>query len=306
MTAPRHESPRTVIVVAHLARPKIPGLVETIEARFRGHGIRTEIVAADASRGHDAAGLGTPGIPAAVEVVMVLGGDGTFLRAAELARAIDAPVLGINTGHVGFLAEAEVENIDEVVDRVAARDFRVESRMTIDVVVSTAEGEIGRGWALNEASVENRRHRGVLEAIVEVDGRPVSAYGCDGVLVATPTGSTAYGFSAGGPVLWPELDAFVVVPNNAHALFARPLVVGPNVVVAVEIEPDGPEAMVYMDGYRSVVAPSGARIEVRRGVRPVHWAKLDERPFSDRLVRKFRLPVQGWRGHHGTHGVNPG
>src|SRR5699024_7299001 len=154
------------------------------------------------------------------ELVLVLGGDGTFLRAADLARKVGAPVLGVNLGHVGLLAEGERASVDGSLQRVIERSYRVEGRMTIDRTVCDENGKIiGEDWALNEASVENLDRSGVLDAILEVDQRPVMAFGCDGVLVSTPTGSTSYAFSAGGPVLWPELDAILVVPNNAHALF---------------------------------------------------------------------------------------
>src|SRR4030088_1239534 len=130
------------------------------------------------------------------DLVMVLGGDGTFLRAAELARNADVPVLGVNLGRIGFLAEAEADNIDQVLERVIARDYQVEDRMTLDVSVHDGGQLVERGWARNEASLEKGPRLGVLGVVVEVDGRPVSAFGCDGVLVATPTGSTAYAFSA--------------------------------------------------------------------------------------------------------------
>ncbi|AGF72384.1 NAD kinase [Corynebacterium halotolerans] len=231
------------------------------------------------------------------DLVLVLGGDGTFLRAADLAHAVDLPVLGINLGHVGFLAEWEAESLDEAIQRVIDRDYRVEDRMTVDVTVLDDDLEvIGRGWALNEVSVENLNRRGVLDAILEVDGRPVSSFGCDGVLISTPTGSTAYAFSAGGPVLWPELDAILVVPNNAHALFTKPLVVSPRSTVAVESNPGASPAMAVMDGFRPIPMPPGSRVEVVRGERPVRWVRVDHSTFTDRLVTKLRLPVEGWRG----------
>ena len=232
-----------------------------------------------------------------VELVLVLGGDGTFLRGADLAHQADLPVLGINLGHVGFLAEWESDSLDEAILRVIAGDYDIEDRMTLDVVVRDENRRVlSTGWALNEVSVETTNRRGVLDAILEVDARPVSSFGCDGVLVSTPTGSTAYAFSAGGPVVWPELDAMVVVPNNAHALFAKPLIVSPHSQVAVESLSDASAAIAIMDGFRTADMPPGSRIEVCRGKRPVRWVRLDHTPFTDRLVTKFRLPVTGWRG----------
>ncbi|MDY6049847.1 MAG: NAD kinase [Corynebacterium sp.] len=228
-----------------------------------------------------------------VELVISLGGDGTFLRAADIAHRADLPVLGINLGHVGFLAEWEAESLEEAVRRVRDHEYDVEDRMTLDVSVFDHTGtQLSRTWALNEASVEKIDFHGVLDALLEVDERAVSSYGCDGVLVSTPTGSTAYTFSAGGPILWPELDAIVVVPNNAHALFARPLVVSPESVVDVSSKT---AAQVVADGFRIMQIPPQGRVRVLRGSQPVRWVRLDDGTFTDRLVSKFKLPVTGWR-----------
>ncbi|MGH3578459.1 MAG: NAD kinase, partial [Mycobacterium sp.] len=206
------------------------------------------------------------------------------------------PVLGVNLGRIGFLAEAEAEAIDSVLEHVVAQSYRVEDRLTLDVAVRVKGEVVERGWALNDASLEKGPRLGVLGVVVEVDGRPVSTFGCDGVLVSTPTGSTAYAFSAGGPVLWPDLEAILVVPNNAHALFARPMVTSPAAAIAIEVEAGGHDALVFCDGRREMLVPAGGRLEVTRCDTAVRWARLDSAPFTDRLVRKFRLPVAGWRG----------
>jgi NAD+ kinase len=230
------------------------------------------------------------------ELVLGLGGDGTVLRAAELARNADIPVLGVNLGRIGFLAEAEADAIDTVLEHVVARSYTIEDRLTLDIAVRVRGEVISRGWALNDASLEKGPRLGVLGVVLEVDGRPVSTFGCDGVLVSTPTGSTAYAFSAGGPVLWPDLEALLLVPNNAHALFARPMVTSPDASIAIEIEAEEHDAVVFCDGRREMLVPAGGRLEVRRCEVSVKWARLDSAPFTDRLVRKFRLPVTGWRG----------
>jgi NAD+ kinase len=251
---------------------------------MRAMGVEIEVVDADAQAAEGC------------ELVLVLGGDGTFLRAAELARNAGIPVLGVNLGRIGFLAEAEAEAIDSVLDHVIARDYRVEDRLTLDIMVRQGGRIIDRGWALNEASMEKGPRLGVLGVVVEIEGRPVSTFGCDGVLISTPTGSTAYAFSAGGPVLWPDLEAILVVPNNAHALFGRPMVTSPDATIAIETEASGHDALVFCDGRREMLIPAGGRLEVTRCGTPVKWARLDSAPFTDRLVRKFRLPVTGWRG----------
>ena len=229
------------------------------------------------------------------ELVLVLGGDGTFLRAADLARDAEIPVLGVNLGRIGFLAEAEADAIDDILEHVIARDYQIENRMTLDVVVSLDDQVLSRGWALNEASLEKGTHQGVLGVVVAIDGRPVSAFGCDGVLVSSPTGSTAYAFSAGGPVVWPDLEAIIVVPNNAHAIFARPMVTSPHAVITVDLDLGNVDAVVLCDGRREAIVPAGGRVQVTKCRTPLKWVRLDSAPFTDRLVRKFRLPVTSWR-----------
>jgi NAD+ kinase len=202
----------------------------------------------------------------------------------------------VNLGRVGFLAEADSDALYEAIAHVIDRDYEVEERMTLDVT-ALVDGEVLEStWALNEASVEKSMRERILDVVVEVDGRPVSAFGCDGVLVATPTGSTAYAFSAGGPVVWPDVQALLVVPSNAHALFARPLVVSPASVVALEVDAEGYPAVLCADGRRTIDLPPGSRVEVVGGSTPLRLIRLRPGPFTDRLVEKFELPVQGWRG----------
>jgi NAD+ kinase len=231
------------------------------------------------------------------EIVMVLGGDGTILRAAELTHGTDVPLLGVNLGHVGFLAESERENLHEAVRRVAARDYVVEERRVVDVVVERpGEDEPVTGWALNEATVEKAQRERMLEVGIAVDGRPLSSFGCDGVVVSTATGSTAHAFSAGGPVMWPDVDAVLIVPLSAHALFARPLVIGPTSESTIQVlDRSAVPGVLTCDGRRSIELPVGSRVRVRRGAVPLRFARLAHAPFTDRLVSKFSLPVIGWR-----------
>lgn len=235
--------------------------------------------------------------PELVELTIVLGGDGTILRAAETTHHINAPLLGVNLGHFGFLAESEKDDLSATIARVLAHDYSVEDRMTIQVRAKLGSEVIYESWALNEASIEKAERERMLEVVIEVDRRPLSSFGCDGVLIATPTGSTAYAFSAGGPVIWPSVAAILLVPLSAHALFARPLVVGPESALAVEIlHRAEAKAVIWCDGRRSFNLPPGARVVVRRSPKPVRLARLHQAPFTDRLVNKFQLPVVGWRG----------
>jgi len=301
---------RTVLLVVHPGRGEAAETARRVAKALGGSGIGLRVLSSEAAdRGRlylDPADLRATGAAVEVvegadraaegcELVLVLGGDGTFLRAAELARNAEIPVLGINLGRIGFLAEAEAEAIDGILEHVIARDYRIEHRMALDIAVSAGGQVLSRGWALNEASLEKGVHQGVLGVVVSIDGRPVSAFGCDGVLVSSPTGSTAYAFSAGGPVVWPDLEAIIVVPNNAHALFARPMVTSPEAVIAIDVGPDNPDAVVLCDGRREAAVPAGGRLEVTKCRTPLKWVRLDSAPFTDRLVRKFQLPVTSWR-----------
>ncbi|WP_375342499.1 NAD kinase [Clavibacter lycopersici] len=232
-----------------------------------------------------------------LEIVIVLGGDGTILRSAELVRGTSVPLLGVNLGHVGFLAESEREDLAATVRRVLDRDYTVEERMTLDVTLKVGADIVYRTWALNEATVEKASRERMLEVVLEIDGRPLASYGCDGMVVSTPTGSTAYAFSAGGPIVWPSLEAMLVVPLSPHTLFARSLVVGPESTVAVEVlSRTSGSGVLWCDGRRTRDMPPGARVEARRSPIPVRLARLKQSPFTDRLVNKFELPVTGWRG----------
>jgi NAD+ kinase len=284
--------------MVHTGRPGAVRSAQQVIERLTGEGIHVRVLEGEAEE------IGClnvdvlPPKPEATEdaeMVIVLGGDGTLLRAAELTRTTGTPLLGVNLGHVGFLAEAERADLAVMADRVVSNDYEVEERMAIDVLIRQ-NGSTETSWALNEASVEKGSRERMLELVAEIDGRPLSEWGCDGVVIATPTGSTAYAFSAGGPVVWPEVEAMLVVPISAHALFARALVVSPHSTVAIEVLSETAGAVLWCDGRRTVDLPPGARVEVRRSDVPVRLARLHLTPFTDRLVTKFGLPVTGWRG----------
>jgi NAD+ kinase len=299
------DPPRRVLMIAHTGRDDAREVARAFCKALTAHGLIVRLLAGEA---HE---LGLqPSAGGAIEVVtvehaasadcelvLVIGGDGTILRAAEISRESGAPVLGVNLGHVGFLAEAEYDDLESTIDAIVHCRYTAEDRLTLDVTVHLDGEIVTRTWALNEASVEKAARQRMLEVVVEVDNRPLSRWGCDGVVCATPTGSTAYNFSAGGPIVWPGVEALLMVPISAHALFARPLVVAPTSVLAVEVlaRTEG-VGVLWCDGRRTVDLPPGARIEVRRGASPVRLVRLHEAPFTDRLVAKFGLPVSGWRG----------
>jgi NAD+ kinase len=296
-----------VLLVVHTGRRDIGDLAREYCASLCRHGLQVRLLAEDARELGVVPSDYTPEIEVTdsvtdagrdCEVALVLGGDGTILRAVELTHDTVTPLLGVNLGHVGFLAEAEPEDAEQTIDAIVDRRYTAEDRLTLDVTVHHGKELVARTFALNEASVEKAARKRMIEVVVEIDGRPLSRFGCDGVVCATPTGSTAYNFSAGGPIVWPGVEALLMVPLSAHALFARPMVVAPESVLAVELLDDSETTgVLWCDGRRTVDLPPGARIEVRRGPTPVRLVRLDPAPFTDRLVAKFRLPVRGWRGN---------
>ena len=227
------------------------------------------------------------------EVVVVLGGDGTILRGAEIARRQNIPILGINLGHVGFLAEVEKPTLVEIAESIVAKGFVTENRMVLKYSVLRSGSVVSTGWALNEVTVE-RDGTTMVELFVQIDNRPLSRWGCDGLICSTPTGSTAYAFSAGGPVLWPEIDALVLLPISAHALFARPMVVSPTSEIVVEIESS--DALLSGDSLRKFALKAGDQVQISKDASVIKLAHIKPTLFTDRLVAKFKLPVEGWRG----------
>ena len=297
---------RRVLMVAHTGREEAREVALAFCKALSASGIVVRVLAAEAADLALDPAAYSPAVEIAdsaedaaadCELAVVIGGDGTILRAAEITYSSRTPVLGVNLGHVGFLAEAEVDDVQSTIDAVVERRYVAEDRLTLDVQVFRDGELVTRTFAVNDASVEKAARERMLEVVVEVDGRPLSRWGCDGVVCATPTGSTAYNFSAGGPVVWPGVEALLMVPISAHALFARPMVVAPTSVLAVEVlaRTEG-AGVLWCDGRRTVDLPPGARIEVRRGEHPVRLVRLHDSPFTDRLVAKFGLPVEGWRG----------
>ena len=292
-------------MLTHTGRDEAREVARAFCKALTGHGIVVRLLAAEAAdlgldpalraRARDRRRRSDGALDC--ELALVIGGDGTILRAAEITHGSGTPILGVNLGHVGFLAEAEYDDVESTIDAIVHRRYTTEDRLTLDVTVHRDGELVTSTFALNEASVEKAARERMLEVVVEIDGRPLSRWGCDGVVCATPTGSTAYNFSAGGPIVWPGVEALLMVPISAHALFARPMVAAPTSVLAVEVlaRTEG-AGVLWCDGRRTVDLPPGARIEVRRGAQPIRLVRLHEAPFTDRLVAKFDLPVEGWRG----------
>jgi NAD+ kinase len=291
-------SQRTILLVAHTARASAITVAQHLTQRLVKAGVAVKVLddEREALGCEEAIGVGSGNGDESYELLIALGGDGTLLRAAELARSGGTPLLGVNLGHVGFLAEADPVNLDDTTERILSGEYDVEERFTLEVQVIRDGAIVATDWALNDVSVEKAARERIIDLLVEIDNRPLSRWGCDGIICATPTGSTAYAFSVGGPVVWPEVQALMVVPISAHALFARPLVLNPDCTVAIEVADERSYAVMFCDGRRTHEIQPGDRIEVARSDLPVRLVRLRSAPFTDRLVDKFQLPVQGWRG----------
>lgn len=295
--------PRRIAIFTHAGRSAAIAAASSFVTELTNRGIDTALPSADvAEMGDrftaDAAILEELEPGQDCDLAVVLGGDGSILRGAEWALSREVPVVGVNLGHVGFLAEAESSEIPALVEAVASGAYTVEERVTLSVSVTDHSGELlWESYAINEASIEKLARERMLEVIVKIDDRPLARWGCDGTLVATPTGSTAYAFSAGGPVMWPDIEALLVVPVSAHALFARPMVVGPRTVVDITLAPESTASgVVWCDGRRSLDLPPGSNIRVVTGQHRMRLARITQQAFTDRLVNKFGLRVEGWRG----------
>lgn len=285
-------SERSLILVLHPTRPEAKNLALelVVELNRAGFKIHTTAEIPHTTNHTDVSILAEVNKS---ELVLVLGGDGTILRGAALAHGTSVPVLGINLGHVGFLAQIGRPTVAKIVESIINKSLKSERRMTLGYSVERSGKELTRGWALNEVTIE-RNTEAMIELFVQIDHRPLSRWGCDGVICATPTGSTAYAFSAGGPVVWPDVEALVLLPLAAHALFSDPMVVSPDSQIVIDVESD--VGVLSADGLRKVQLLEGDRVLLSSEKNYINLAHLEDVPFADRLVAKFKLPVDGWRG----------
>ena len=281
---------RSVLLVVNSSRPAAQNAAQELAAIFTASDFRV-LTNVESEISHTA--IGDSSNLRGCEIAIVLGGDGTMLRGAEAVRDLNIPLLGVNLGPVGFLAEVEKPSIQEIADAVIDKTYLTDDRMVLAYSVERAGAQVAQGWALNEVTIE-RESTSMVQLFVQIDRRPLSRWGCDGLICATPTGSTAYAFSAGGPVVWPEVEALVLLPISAHALFAKPMVVSPSSEIVIDIE--SADAALLGDSLRKFLLQQGDRVKITKDPGIVSLAHLKESLFSDRLVAKFKLPVEGWRG----------
>lgn len=281
-------SNRSVLLVIHPNKTEAHSLASSLAQALVASGLKVYT-----NHSHPSADMQPLTDISEVEIAIVLGGDGTILRAAEITHGHSIPVLGINMGNVGFLAEIDRPSIERIVDGVVNRTYKGESRLVLQYALERNSSIIETGWALNEITI-GRNDSQMVELFVQIDGRPLSRWGCDGVIASTPTGSTAYAFSAGGPVVWPEVNAIILLPLAAHALYSRPMVISPNSTIAIDIESTNAE--LSSDGMRTIPVLQGDRVTITREIESINLVHLEDGAFTDRLVAKFKLPIEGWRG----------
>ena len=288
--------PRRLLLVVHPTRSEAKRTAEALIAKLASENfeiVSTSEIEIVGIAKISLSELGDLLSKSAIELAVVLGGDGTILRAAQAIRGSSVPLLGGNLGHVGFLAQIGRPSITELATAIIAKNYKSERRMVLQYRIERAGETIANGWALNEVTIE-RSSEAMVELLVQIDHRPLSRWGCDGIICATPTGSTAYAFSAGGPIVWPEVEALVLLPLAAHALFSRPMVISPESIIAVDIESE--EATLSADGLRKFQLVENDRVILTSDNSPINLAQIDPALFTDRLVAKFKLPVEGWRG----------
>ena len=230
------------------------------------------------------------GFAGGLDLAISFGGDGTFLRAAHLCRDAGVPVLGVNLGRLGFLAEVEVDALEDAMAAVSNGTLRYEDRATLDVVITPSDGSARvASWALNEVSIEKSARQRLLLMEVHLDGALFARVPADALVLATSTGSTAYALSAGGPIVSPKLDATLVVPVAPHTLFDRTIVAAPDEEVRVELRDEQAPAIVSCDGREPVEVPAGSSVTARGGGRPVVLARVDPLDLATVVRRKFGL-----------------
>ena len=282
-----------------------PGAVGLVVHGGRSAAVEAAVAAADQLAGmgavaaavkgdgwsHDAIDVRAPEVfGEGLDVVVAMGGDGTFLRAAYLARDRGLPLLGVNLGRLGFLSEVEAAYVPAALERLVAGDFEVEERMTLAVTVHDADGaQIATSWALNDASVERTVPQRLIVFEVCVNQTVMANVPADAIICATPTGSTAYAFSAGGPIMSPLVDAILLTPVAPHSLFNRTVVVDPREQLSVRGVAGESTCVVSCDGRESIAVPTGGSVRISRGEVPVRMARLSPFNFYQRVRDKFGL-----------------
>ncbi|HEU4396479.1 MAG TPA: NAD(+)/NADH kinase [Actinomycetota bacterium] len=286
-----NRSLRRVGAVVHPARPSAARLGKELAGWAANLDIELRTLASERGCLGDDVPCAEPAeFPVGLDLVVAVGGDGTLLRALGLVLAAEVPVLGVNAGRLGFLTEVEADGLPAALDAVRDGRYQVERRATLAARVLIGGRDVAEDLAVNDVVLEKAARKRLAAVAVRLgDGGPFASYAADGVMVASPTGSTAYSFSAGGPIVSPRLDALLLTPIAPHMVFNRSLVLHPDEGVRLEVLPDSPTLLESVDGRVVRELPPGAVVEVRRGRHDALLVRTERADFY-RLVRsKFRL-----------------
>jgi NAD+ kinase len=274
-------------VVGNPAYPQLPAILHQLarEAARRELALHTE---------PELAGVWERPLPpidgSPLDAMVTFGGDGTLLRGARLVAGTGTPVLGVNLGRLGFLTTAGRDTVDEALEALVRGGYRTEARLALTAAIVGRDGRVASThYALNDVVVHNAGVARMARLDVEIDGEPLGPYSADGLVVATPTGSTAYSLSAGGPIVLPTVEAILVTPICAHTLAVRPVVIAATSrVVVVPVAGWSDEMIVSFDGQVGTALADGARVEVRRADEPVRLVRLDGQGFFGRMREKLQ------------------
>jgi NAD+ kinase len=274
-----------IVLLAHHERREAAALARQAASWAAGHGHHAWVVAEDAA----ALGIGDLAAerdPATADLALALGGDGTMLRTVQLVDGV--PIIGVNVGQLGYLSEVEPPLLTDALERAMAGDYAIEERMLLDVFVGRAGEERAVGRALNEAVIERLDSGHTVRLLVTIDGSVFTPYVADGLIVATPTGSTAYSLSARGPIMSPRLRAMLLTPVAPHMMFDRPLVLDPEEVVAIEVMGARPAALT-IDGRRVTTLARGDTVRCRPAAEVARFVRFGRHSFHHILKVKFGL-----------------
>jgi NAD+ kinase len=283
------ERPRAVGIVLHKDRPVAHELARRAASRLGALGLDVRLPTADADAA-ELAGLGADeaSFPVGLDLAISLGGDGTMLRAVDLVYETGAAILGVNVGQLGYLTEVEPEELDGALERLVAGDYEIDERMVLDVTVSSGTSAGGRWWALNEVVIEKEQHGRLVRLDVSINGSFFTTYAADGVILATPTGSTAYSFSARGPIVSPQHRCLLLTPVSPHMLFDRSLVLGPDEELRFRVTGDRP-VVLTIDGCDHGSLAPGDEVACTAGPKPARIVTFGLRDFHQLLKAKFGL-----------------
>jgi NAD+ kinase len=283
-------SMRALGLVPHRDRPAALELARTIAAWFTERSVEVRIPK-ELGRAIelDATAVEADAFAPGLDLVISLGGDGTMLHAVQLVYSAEVPVLGVNVGQLAYLSEVEPAEVEQVLPRLLALDFRVSERMMLAVDVEAGGESLATSYALNEAVLEKPRTGHLINLDVSVNGSSFTSYAADGIIVATPTGTTAYSFSARGPIASPALACLIVTPISPHMLFDRSLVLARDESIELVVQNDR-NVVLTLDGRELGELTGGDRVRCRAADQPLRLATLHPRDFHQILKQKFALP----------------